>query len=73
MYSKSQFIRGLQCPKSLWLYKHKPSLRQKPDEQLQAIFDAGTDVGILAQQLFPGGETLVFDYKKIQANAGELL
>ena len=32
--SKTQFIRGLQCPKSLWLYKYKPSLRTKPDESL---------------------------------------
>jgi hypothetical protein len=58
--SKSQFTRGLQCHKSLWLFKNKPELRQEPDEALQARFDAGTEVGILAQQLFPGGTTLEY-------------
>jgi len=56
--SKSQFTRGLQCHKSLWLLKNKPELRAKPDAGLQARFDAGTEVGILAQQLFPGGVAL---------------
>ena len=53
--SKSQFTRGLQCQKSLWLLKNKRELQQKPDAGLQARFDAGNEVGILAQQLFPGG------------------
>jgi hypothetical protein len=30
--SKSQYIRGLQCHKSLWLYNHKLELRDKPDD-----------------------------------------
>lgn len=66
--SKSQFIRGLQCPKSLWLYKYQSELRQEPDESQQALFEAGTNVGLLAQQLFPGGEEIIFDYKKISDN-----
>jgi len=66
--SKSQFIRGLQCQKSLWLYRNRPELRIKPDEAQQAIFDVGTNVGILAQQLFPGGTEIVFDLKKITEN-----
>lgn len=59
--SKSQFIRGLQCHKSLWLYKKSPNLREEPDASLQALFDEGTCVGELAQQLFPGGETILFE------------
>lgn len=66
--SKSQFIRGLQCPKSLWLYKYKPELRQKPDESLQAIFDTGHEVAELAQQLFPGGETISYVPNKLYEN-----
>jgi hypothetical protein len=58
--SKSQFTRGLQCHKSLWLLKNKPELRAEPDASLQARFDAGTEVGLLAQQLFPGGEALEY-------------
>ncbi len=59
--SKSSFIRGLQCHKSLWLYKNKPELRTKPDESQQAVFDSGTDVGILAQGLFPDGKEIRFE------------
>ena len=55
MLSKSQVIRGLQCHKSLWLHRHKPELRDEIDESQQALFASGTDVGRLAQQLFPGG------------------
>ena len=58
--SKSQFTRGLQCHKSLWLLKNRPELRVEPDASLQARFDAGTGVGLLAQQLFPGGMALEY-------------
>lgn len=53
--SKSTFMYGCQCPKRLWLYKFMPQLRDEPDEAQTAIFQRGTDVGLLAQQLFPGG------------------
>ena len=58
--SKSQFTRGLQCHKSLWLLKNRPDQKAEPDAALQARFDAGTEVGILAQQLFPGGAALEY-------------
>ena len=53
--SKSTFIRGLQCEKSLYLYKNHYNLKDKTPAQLQAVFDQGTNVGILAQDLFPNG------------------
>ncbi len=53
--SKSSFIRGTQCYKSLYLYKNRYFLRDPlPPEQL-ATFKRGTNIGILARQLFPGG------------------
>lgn len=55
LLSKSTFIRGCQCPKALYLYKHQPNLRGQISDQQQAIFDRGTSVGELAQELFPGG------------------
>ena len=61
MLSKTQFIRGLQCHKSLWLYRHRPEVRSAPSPFLQAIFDRGTDYGILAHQLFPGGVEVPFE------------
>ena len=53
--SKSTFIRGLQCEKSLYLYKHHYRLKDPTPSSLQAVFDQGTNIGILAQQLFPDG------------------
>ena len=59
--SKSQYIRGLQCHKSLWLYKHKPELRTVPDDQQTSLFGEGIQVGDLAKQLFPGGVEIAYD------------
>ena len=53
--SKSTFIRGLQCPKSLFLYKRHPELKDEISPMQKAIFSRGTEVGDLARELFPGG------------------
>jgi len=53
--SKSTFIRGNQCLKSLYLNKKRPFLRDKLSPEKLAIFRRGTRIGKLAQQLFPGG------------------
>ncbi len=59
--SKSQYIRGLQCHKALWLYRHKRELMPEPDQNKQAIFATGHEVGDLAKKLFPGGTEIEFD------------
>lgn len=59
--SKSLFIRGRQCHKSLWLHKNRPELKDTLSNAQQAIFQSGTDVGILAQQLFPGGIEIPYE------------
>lgn len=56
--SKSTYIRGLQCYKSLYLNKFRPYLRDKITEEQLAKFARGHAVGKIAQQLFPGGITL---------------
>lgn len=53
--SKSAFIRGMQCPKSLYLHRYRPDLRDTEDEGQHAIFAQGTNVGNLARALFPVG------------------
>ena len=60
-FSKSQYIRGLQCHKSLWLYKNKPELREIADEAQESIFKEGISVGGVARELFPHGVEIVFD------------
>ena len=53
--SKSTFVRGLQCEKSLYLYKNHHNLKDPIPASKQAVFDQGNDIGLLAQSLFPGG------------------
>lgn len=56
--SKSAFVRGVQCPKQLYYYKNNYNQRDALTESQRVSFKRGTDVGLLAQQLFPGGRDL---------------
>lgn len=51
--SKSRYIAGLQCPRRLWLGWHDPEPRLEP--QPGTILAVGTDVGVAARLLVPGG------------------
>ncbi len=53
--SKSTFVYGCQCPKRLYLHKFKPEVRNEEDEEQLSIFSTGTNIGLLAQGLYPGG------------------
>lgn len=59
--SKSLFIRGLQCHKSLWLHKYCPEERDEPSDELEEIYQEGTDFGVLARELFPGGMEVPYE------------
>ncbi len=67
LLSKSSFIKGIQCEKQLFLYKYHYDWMDKVSENLQAVFKRGTDVGVLAQELFPGGKIATDDPKKSDA------
>ena len=54
--SKSTYMRGLQCEKSLYLHKVHPELRGEISDSQEALFRQGTTVGDLARKLFPGGK-----------------
>ena len=73
--SKSLYIRGLQCEKSLWLKKKRPEVLQAPDDSAQAVFDTGTSVGELACELFSGGERIEYtsDFNAQMAKTKELV
>jgi len=60
--SKSRFQKGLQCQKALWLSVHRRDLAPPVTEAQQAIFDQGTEVGRMAQGLFPGGTEVTEDH-----------
>ena len=78
--TKTDFMRGMQCPRMLWLDKHKPGLRVVPPET-QIRLDAGNDFGDLAMGMFgpyeemtayrPG--TRIPDKKAMLANTQDAL
>ena len=53
--SKSTYIKGLQCEKALYMQKKHPYLRDKLSIEQRAKFQRGTDVGVLAHEVFPDG------------------
>jgi len=59
--SKTLLLKGTQCPKALWLTKNPPEFEFPPQPDLEARYAAGTEVGLLAQQLFPGGVEVPFE------------
>jgi hypothetical protein len=59
--SKSLILKGMQCPKALYLQKNPPDFEFPPQPDLEAKFRAGHEVGILAQQLFPGGTVVPYE------------
>ena len=48
--SKTLFTAGLQCLKLLYLDSYSRELADPVDASQQALFDSGTEVGILARQ-----------------------
>lgn len=60
--SKSQYIKGLQCPKALWLYRHRKDLAPEITPEKQALFDTGHEVGELAMQYFGEGVEVTNEY-----------
>lgn len=55
LLSKSTYLRGIQCHKSLYLNKFKKELKDEKNEQEISIFEQGTEVGKLAHKLYANG------------------
>ncbi len=66
MISKSQYLKGIQCPKALWLYRNRRDLAPEIGEGQQFIFDTGHEVGVLAQKYFGEGLEITEPYYKIK-------
>ncbi len=58
--SKSKYCSGIQCMKMLWLEKNKPEVAEEVSNQ--ATLDNGTEVGIIAKNLF--GPYVDIDYQE---------
>ena len=60
MLSKSKFILGQQCHKSLWLNISGVNPTNPPDDTSKERLSAGNEVGEEAKKLFPGGVEIPF-------------
>lgn len=69
--SKSQFIRGSQCPKNLWLALNQKDLAPDASAAREAGFEQGRKVGEYAQKCFPGGVLVDAPHYDIAAAAEE--
>ena len=63
--SKSRYISGMQCHRRLWYDTHARGLASPIDDSLQAVFDAGHEVGEIARERFPGGHLVAHDHLHI--------
>lgn len=59
--SKSLFIKGVQCHKALYLQKYNPELKDPVPPSREALFQSGSEVGVIAHGLFPGGIEIPFE------------
>jgi CRISPR/Cas system-associated exonuclease Cas4 (RecB family) len=63
--SKSRYLAGLQCSKRLYLEIHARELATPFDAGTQAVLDAGTRVGELARERYPGGVLVEVEYFEV--------
>jgi len=59
--SKSLFVRGVRCHKSLYLNKYRPELKDAVSADTEKKFEAGYQIGDLAQNLFSGGVIVPYE------------
>lgn len=68
--SKSLYVRGLQCHKSLYLEKYHPELKSV-DSGTEALFETGHQVGDAALGLFPGGIMVPYSENGVDVSKDE--
>lgn len=56
LLTKSDFIRGLDCSKRIWLDKNRPELKPSPSLSAIDIMVTGTRIGKFARSLYPTGK-----------------
>ena len=53
--SKSQYVRGLQCNKALWLFRNRKDLQLEPSSAKKDILEVGNLIGKLAMDNYLTG------------------
>lgn len=63
--SKSQYVKGRQCFKKVWLYNHDRELKDDLTAMQEQIFSQGNAVGLLAHQYFGNGKLVDVHYREV--------
>ena len=69
--SKSQYLRGIQCHKSLWLLKNREHLRKEISISEKINFEEGRQIETLAQKLFPDGVKIEYEASSLNEKITE--
>lgn len=67
--TKSEFIRGLDCERRLWLDRFRADLRQPLSPPIRERMEVGSAIGKLAHQLYPDGVLVPTTYGDHDAGA----
>ena len=67
--SKSDYIKGLQCSKALWLSNYRKDLKLPIDKKTQSLFDTGNEINDLARKCFAEGKKAADGYFDIEKSA----
>lgn len=62
-FSKTSFVRGIQCRKILFLDKYKSSLKTPPDAETRARFASGIEFEARYKSTFPGAVNMKERFK----------
>jgi predicted RecB family nuclease len=72
--TKSRYLAGLQCPRRLWLLVNDPPPYGAPEPG--SIVDMGSEIGVKARLLFPGGVLVAaepWQHREAVAETGALM
>jgi len=58
LLTKSNYLKGIQCPKLLWVAKNDKERIPEPDYSAKHNFKMGDIIGVLATKVFPDGVDL---------------
>jgi len=74
--SKSDYLKAIQCKKSLWFSKNRADLKPPLDDKTKAKFETGEEITELARNYFSGGVKAAesfFDVQKAVNSTNDLI
>ena len=64
--SKSDYLKAIQCKKSLWFSKNRADLKPPLDDKTKSKFETGEEITELARSYFSGGVKAAESFFNVQ-------